>query len=85
MIKEYTYDNPKKHLQPSSVFTIKQPQKDKRRKWQTIRVRPVDGEECYNQLGLSAGFIHFADPESGFCIGFCGVSYFDEHAFKIKP
>ena len=82
-MNKYDYTNPQKHLQPNKVFTIKQPQKDKRKKWKTITVRPVDGEECYDQLGLSAGFIHFADPATGYCLGFCGVNYSDENAVEF--
>lgn len=82
-MKKYIYTNPAKHLQSNKVFTIKQPQNDRRRKWKIITVRPVDGEGCYDQLGLSAGFIHFADPETGDCLGWCGVTYFDDNAIEV--
>ncbi len=82
-MKTYNYTNPKKHLQSNKVFTIKQPQTDRRKRWKTLTVRPVDGEECYDQLGLSAGFIHWADPDTGNCLGFCGVTHFDENAIEV--
>ena len=41
----------------------------------------VDGERYFKQPGLSHGFIHFLDPKgSGKCLGFCGTSWFEEHA-----
>lgn len=40
---------------------------------------PVDGEKEFNRLGLSHGFIHFKDAETGICTGFCGVRYFLEN------
>lgn len=44
-------------------------------------VRTVDGEKEYNELGLSAGFIHYADPVTGEKLGHCGTSYFEHHSF----
>jgi len=39
-------------------------------------VRLVDGEYELNQVGLSAGFVHFVDPDdSSTCLGFCGVDW----------
>lgn len=65
-----------KYLQSKSIFRITT-------KNGTKIVRPVDGETHFGQLGLSAGFIHFADPETGGNIGYCGTNYFDENAEEI--
>ena len=49
-----------------------------------LKVIPVDGEKHYNQPGLSHGFIHFSNPATKECIGFCGTDYFDKNAIKLK-
>lgn len=41
---------------------------------------PVDGEKEFNQLGLSAGFIHLKNIHTGNIECFCGVNYFLENA-----
>ena len=39
-----------------------------------VTVRLVNGEVAFNQLGMSAGFVHFADPYySEICLGYGGV------------
>lgn len=43
-------------------------------------VIPFDGEKA-NQLGLSAGFVHFRDLTNR--VGYCGVNYFAKHAIRI--
>ena len=40
----------------------------------------VDGEEMFNQPGMSHGFVHFAHPKTGEFLGFCGKYYFEENA-----
>lgn len=47
-------------------------------------VYPVDGEDYYNQLGLSAGFIHFMDPKTKDCVGYCGINHFDKHSVEVS-
>lgn len=66
-----------KHLQSDKIFIIKT-------KNGTKIVKPVDGETHFNQLGLSAGWIHFSDPDTGENIGYCGISYFDDNATEIE-
>ncbi len=61
-----------KHLQSDKVFRMPSGK----------IVRPVDGETEFNQLGLSAGFIHFACPTTGINTGFCGTNWFDENAVE---
>lgn len=40
-----------------------------------VAVRLVDGEKEFNQLGMSAGFVHFSDPYySEICLGYGGVA-----------
>jgi len=50
----------------------------------TSVVIPVDGEVEYNQLGLSAGLVHYKDVISGKRIGYCGICHFEEHSFMYK-
>lgn len=40
----------------------------------------VDAEETFGTLGLSAGFIDFADPITFERLGACGIFWFSEHA-----
>ena len=48
-----------------------------------VKVRLVDGEVVFNQLGMSAGFVHFADPYySEICLGFGGVRTIYEQVKK---
>lgn len=67
---------PEKHLQSDKVFEIKIKSKIK-------TVVPVNGETHFNQLGLSHGFVHFADPITGEYIGYCGTQYFDDNAREV--
>ena len=66
------------------VYMIKRYREPRRRRGVYYQaVRPVDGEVAFNDLGRSAGFVHFADPDTGAKLGFCGVVYFHENAQKI--
>jgi hypothetical protein len=51
---------------------------------QSTLVRAVDGERHFNDIGISHGFVHFAEPETGKCLGFCGVCYFVSNAKKKR-
>lgn len=46
----------------------------------TTEVRPVDGEEHFNEPGMPHGFVHFVDAQTGQRVGFCGTDYFDRNA-----
>jgi len=48
-----------------------------------VIIRAVDGETEFKQMGLSQGFIHFANPYTGSYMGFCGVEWFKEHAKQV--
>jgi len=43
----------------------------------------VDAEETFGTLGLSAGFIDFADPITLKRVGACGVFWFAQHAKEV--
>ena len=43
---------------------------------------PVNGEEHFNNVGMSHGIVHFKDPISGESNGFCGTSYFVKNVEK---
>lgn len=47
---------------------------------QKTKVIPVDGEQEFNDVGMSHGFVHFKDPETGEYLGFCGTRHFEENA-----
>jgi len=40
---------------------------------------PVDAEKEFNQLGMSAGFVHLKNIHTGNIECFCGVNYFLEN------
>jgi hypothetical protein len=63
-----------KYLQSDTIFSFLK--EDGTR----ICVVPVDGEVHYNDVGFSAGFVHFADPETGLKLGFCGIDRFETNA-----
>jgi hypothetical protein len=44
---------------------------------------PVDAEIEFNDLGRSAGFVHLKCPDTGKCLTWCGVDYFEQHAIYI--
>jgi hypothetical protein len=46
-------------------------------------VRAVDGEKKFNDVGLSHGFIHFANPTTGECLGFSGAAWFVKNAKPV--
>jgi hypothetical protein len=46
-------------------------------------VRPVNGEEHFNDVGFSQGFVHYADPNTGEKLGWSGVQYFENHAVEV--
>ncbi len=45
-----------------------------------LKVRPVNGETHFNDVGFSHGFVHFADPKSGEKLGYSGVNWFEQNA-----
>lgn len=45
---------------------------------------PVDGEEVFNQPGISCGFVHIMNPVTKKCTGYCGIDYFEKNARKDK-
>ena len=47
-------------------------------------VRPVNGEEHFNDVGFSHGIVHFADPQFGLKLGWSGVNYFEDNAKPIS-
>ncbi len=47
---------------------------------------PVDGEQRFGMLGLSAGIMYFADPnkpQNEYPLCHMGISYFREHAKEL--
>lgn len=53
------------------------------RNWPRITIIAVNGETEFNDVGMSHGFVHFKDPVTGACRGFCGVSWFEEYAVPV--
>jgi hypothetical protein len=45
-----------------------------------VLVLAVDGEEKFNQPGISHGFVHLAHPKTEELLDFCGVTWFEENA-----
>lgn len=43
-----------------------------------------DGEEMFNEPGLSHGFVHFYDPKTKKKVGFSGVNWFNQYAKEIR-
>jgi len=59
---------------------VKMPiKKTKRSKPVMTLVRLVDGEKVFNDAGISCGFVHFADPETGMKLGWAGATWAYEH------
>ena len=50
----------------------------------SIIVRAVDWEQCFGEPSLSYGLIHFADPDTGEKIAFCGINWFVEYSDPIE-
>ena len=80
---------PTKYLQSDTLFSIVRKRKyhgptgRMRSETYTAIVRPVNGEDHFNDVGFSHGFVHFADPVTGANIGHSGVLYFEEHAIPL--
>ena len=44
---------------------------------------PVNGEEFFNDVGLSHGGVHFMCPNTGKVIGHCGIHHFEKNVKVI--
>ena len=69
------YHRPK-HLQVRNWFRITL-------KGEAHLVRPVNGEDWYNEPGLSHGVVHLVD-ENAECVGVVEIGYFDKHAVRVS-
>lgn len=68
-------DNHYKYLQSEKTFWVKMYNKQ-------VLIRPVNGEEHFNEPGFSHGFVHFVDPITGERLGCCGVTHFDDNTVE---
>lgn len=68
-----------KYLQTDKIFSVTMGKSKKKK----ILARPVNGEEHFNDVGFSQGFVHLADPITGECLGWAGVLYFEENAEEV--
>jgi hypothetical protein len=65
-----------KHQEAATTFRLKV-------RGRTLVVRPVNGEEHFEEPGFSHGFVHLVDPVTGKRMGFCGIDYFEAHARQV--
>lgn len=70
-----------KYLQADTVFEILIRTK---RNTKMIVCYPVNGEVHFNDVGFSAGIVHFADPLTKENLGWCGVQYFEDNANAVE-